>query len=99
MQQLQGTDNAIKVGDYVEVLYEYAPGTCSDGGVGTVSAIFKDGKGTTWCTVGYILDSRIETGIHHEGRITVTMMPFKMWLPIQMCYFQIARLFNQIDLP
>jgi hypothetical protein len=29
-----------------------------------------------WCTVGYILDSRIETGIH-EGRITFTMMPFK----------------------
>jgi hypothetical protein len=47
MQQLLGIENAIKVGDFVEVLYEYAPGTCSDGGVGIVSAISKDDKGTT----------------------------------------------------
>jgi hypothetical protein len=28
--------NPTKVGHWVEVLYEYAPGTCFDGGVGTV---------------------------------------------------------------
>jgi hypothetical protein len=33
MQELMGTNNAIKVGDWCEVLYDYAPGTCSDGGV------------------------------------------------------------------
>jgi hypothetical protein len=38
--------------------------------------MYIDDKGTTWCTVGYVLDKRIETGIHEE-RITVTMMPFK----------------------
>ena len=76
MKELLGTENAIKVGDFVEVMYEYAPGTCSDGGVGIVSAIIKDEEGITWCTVGYVLDKRIETGIH-EARITVTMMPFK----------------------
>jgi hypothetical protein len=33
-----GTAHAIKVGDWVEVLYEYALGTCSDGGIGEVIA-------------------------------------------------------------
>ena len=36
---LMGTIHAMKVGDWVEVQYEYAPGTCSDGGIGTVSAV------------------------------------------------------------
>ncbi len=35
MLALMDTVHAIKVGDWVEVLYDYAPGTCSDGGVGT----------------------------------------------------------------
>jgi hypothetical protein len=35
MLSLMGTIHAIKVGDWVEVQYEYAPGTCSDGGIGT----------------------------------------------------------------
>jgi hypothetical protein len=76
MQQLFDTERAIKVGDWVEVLYEYAPGTCSDGGVGTVMAIIKDDDGKAWLTVSYVLDSRIETRIE-ESRITVTMMPYK----------------------
>ncbi len=33
MKQLYDTEGQIKVGDYVEVLYEYEPGTCSDGGI------------------------------------------------------------------
>ena len=39
MKQLLDTEGQIKVGNYVEVLYEYAPGTCSDGGVGVVVKI------------------------------------------------------------
>ena len=39
MSELLGTNHAIKVGDWVEVLYEYGPGICSDGGVGTVASI------------------------------------------------------------
>jgi hypothetical protein len=75
MLSLMGTIRAIKVGDYVEVQYEYAPGTCSDGGIGTVSAVHTDEKGNVLCSVGYELDKRIETGIEAR-RITVTMMPY-----------------------
>jgi hypothetical protein len=64
------------VGDWVEVLYEYGPGTCSDGGVGTVAAIETTEEGKIYCTVGYVLDKRIETGID-SSRITVTIMPYK----------------------
>jgi hypothetical protein len=63
MQKLMGTIYAIKVGDWVEVLYEYGPGTCSDGGVGTVAKIDKDEEDRTCCSVAYILDGRTETGI------------------------------------
>jgi hypothetical protein len=76
MLQLEDSDRAIKVGDYVEVLYEYAPGTCSDGGVGVIAAIHEDEGGKKTVTVGYVLDKRIEKGID-VSRITVTMMPFK----------------------
>ncbi len=71
MQQLLHTERAIKVGDWVEVQYEYAPRTCSDGGVGTVMAITKDDDEKAWLTVSYILDCRIETRIE-DSRITVT---------------------------
>ncbi len=64
------------MGDWVEVLYEYAPGTCSDGGIGTVRSIDDDGDGKQWCSVAYVLDKRIETGID-LSRITVTIMPYK----------------------
>jgi hypothetical protein len=60
----------------VEVLYDYAPGTCSDGGVGTIMAIDEDAEGKQSCRVSYVLDKRIETGIALK-RITVTMMPYK----------------------
>jgi hypothetical protein len=70
------------VGDWVEVLYEYGPGTCSDGGVGTVAAIETTEEGKIYCTVGYVLDKRIETGID-SSRITVTItsMPYKDTTP------------------
>ncbi len=70
------TEHAIKVGDWVEVLYEYAPGTCSDGGVGSIVKIEYDADDRAWCTVSYVLDKRVESGIH-QNRITVTIMPFK----------------------
>jgi hypothetical protein len=73
MLQLEDSERAIKVEDYVEVLYEYAPGTCSDGGVGTIMEIHKDDAGRK---VNYVIDKRIETRIA-VSRITVTMMPFK----------------------
>jgi hypothetical protein len=76
MLQLEDSERAIKVGDYVEVLYEYAPGTCLDGGVGTIMEIHKDDAGRNTVTVNYVLDKRIETRIA-VSRITVTMMPFK----------------------
>jgi hypothetical protein len=74
--KLLGTQHAIKVGDWVEVLYEYAPGTCSDGGIGEVFEIRMDEDDIAWCNVAYVLDHRIEKDIH-QSRITVTMMPYK----------------------
>ncbi len=68
MQQLLDTERAIKVRDWVEVLHEYAPSTCSDGGVGTVITITKDDNRKAWLTVSYVLDCRIETRIE-ESRI------------------------------
>jgi hypothetical protein len=76
MKQLYDTEGRIKIGDYVEVQYEYAPGTCSDGGVGSVMEIVEDDDKKSWITVSYVLDSRIETRID-ESRITITMMPYK----------------------
>ncbi len=67
-----------KVGDWVEVTYEYAPGTCSDGGVASIMAIDKDDSGRAICTVSYIIDSRIEKFVD-QSRITVTItgIPYK----------------------
>ncbi len=76
MQELMGTNHEIKVGDWVEVLYDYAPGTCSDSGVGSIMAIDVDADGKSTCRVSYILDKRIETRIA-MNRITVTIMPYK----------------------
>jgi hypothetical protein len=70
------TEYALKVGDWVEVLCEYAPGTCSDGGVGSIVKIERDGDERAWCTVAYVLDKRVESGID-QNRITVTIMPYK----------------------
>jgi hypothetical protein len=76
IEKLLQTDHAIKVGDWVEVLCEYAPGTCSDGVVGSIRKITRDSDDRAWCTVSYVLDKRIETGIDQK-RITVTIMPYK----------------------
>jgi hypothetical protein len=76
MQELMLTNNTIKVGDWVEVLYDYAPGTCSDGGVGEIFAIDEDEEGNKSCRVAYVLDKRIETDID-VNCITVTVMPYK----------------------
>jgi hypothetical protein len=76
MDKLIGTAHAINVGSWVEVLYEYAPGICSDGGVGEVFAIRHDEAGEAWCNVAYVLDKRIEKDVH-QSRITVTVMPYK----------------------
>jgi hypothetical protein len=62
-----------KVGDWVEVAYEYAPGTCSDGGVAFIMAIDYNEAGRANCTV---IDKRIEKFVD-QARITVTIMPFK----------------------
>jgi hypothetical protein len=51
MLQLLDTERAIKVGDWIEVVYEYALGTCSDGGVGTVMAIIENDRGKLSLTV------------------------------------------------
>ena len=45
-------------------------------GVGTVASIETTEEGKIYCTVGYVLDKRIETGID-SSRITVTIMPYK----------------------
>jgi hypothetical protein len=55
MDELLRTDHALKVGDWVEVMCEYAPGTCSDGGVGEIMEISKDDDDRAWCTVSYVL--------------------------------------------
>jgi hypothetical protein len=76
MDQLLRTGHALKVGDWVEIMCEYAPGTCSDGGVGEIMEISKDEDDRAWCTVSYVIDKRIETCIDQK-RITVTIMPWK----------------------
>jgi hypothetical protein len=60
MDKLIGSAHAINVGSWVEVLHEYAPGICSDGGVGEVFAIRHDEAEEAWCDVAYVLDKRIE---------------------------------------
>ncbi len=76
MEALLRTDHAMKVGGWVEVLCEYAPGICSDGGVGEIMKIIRDDQDRVWCTVCYVRDKRIENGIDPK-RITVTIMPWK----------------------
>ena len=56
MDKLLRTDHEMKVGDWVEVMCEYAPGTCSDGGVGEIMEISKDDYDKAWCTVSYVIE-------------------------------------------
>jgi hypothetical protein len=74
LASLLQTEYAVKVGDWFEVLWEYAPGTCSDGGVGSIVEIIRDTNGRAWSTVCYVLDKLTETKID-QSRITVTIMP------------------------
>ncbi len=77
LDKLLRSDHALKVGDWCEMLYKYSPGTCSDGGVGSISEISRDDEDDrVWCTVSYVLDKRVETRID-PSRITVTIMPYK----------------------
>jgi hypothetical protein len=34
----------VKIGDWVEVSYDYLPGTCSDGGIGIITALINVAK-------------------------------------------------------
>ncbi len=74
-KQLNQLKSHNKVGDWVEVACEYAPGTCSYGGVGFIGAIETNEEGRISCTVSYILDKRIEKWVD-PARITVTIMPY-----------------------
>ena len=42
-QQLQGSVH-LRVGEWVEILHEYAPGVCSDGGVGCIVEVVFSAK-------------------------------------------------------
>ena len=76
MENLLGTAHALKVGDWVEVLYTYSPGLCSDGGIGEIYEIKYGEDGKARCNVSYIIDRRIELDID-PSRLTVTIMPYK----------------------
>ena len=74
----------LRVGEWVEVTYEYAPGVCSDGGVGCIKRVHEaaDPAGTEpslddamTVDVKYLLDGRTEKCIH-LNRITVIPMPY-----------------------
>jgi hypothetical protein len=71
----------VKVGDWVEVIYDYEPGTCSDGGIGVITRLVEtdNGPGTVtslFATVQYVLDNRKEHGVSMD-RLTIIPMPFK----------------------
>jgi hypothetical protein len=57
----------ITIGDWVEVLYEYMPGTCSDGGVGIITRLQATGEENSvdklFASVKYVLDNRVEHSI------------------------------------
>ncbi len=71
----------VKIGDWVEVLYEYLPGTCSDGGVGVITRLMSVDEGigtvmTLFATVRYVLDNRKEHSVTMD-RLTIIPMPYK----------------------
>jgi hypothetical protein len=71
----------VKVGDWVEVAYEYMPGTCSDGGIGVITRLMTTDEGiwtvlTLFATVRYVLDNRKEHSVTMD-RLTIIPMPFK----------------------
>jgi hypothetical protein len=73
----------VNVGDWVNVDYEYMPGTCSDGGVGVITSLINVCDDPTtrdpdklFATVKYIVGKRIEHSIDMK-RLTIVPMPFK----------------------
>ena len=71
----------VKVGDWVEVTYDYEPGTCSDGGIGIITRLIETDNGpdtekNLGATVQYILDNRKEHGVSMR-RLTAIPMPYK----------------------
>jgi hypothetical protein len=63
------------------VIYDYEPGTCSDGGIGVIMRLIEtdNGPGTVTsllATVQYVLDNRKEHGVGMD-RLTIIPMPFK----------------------
>jgi hypothetical protein len=62
-------------------MYEYLPGTCSDGGIGVITRLVTTDIGpgtvsTIFATVQYVLDNRKEHGVAMD-RLTIIPMPFK----------------------
>ncbi len=71
----------VKIGDWVEVMYEYMPGTCSDGGVCVIIRLMTTDEGertvmALFATVRYVLDNRKEHSVTMD-RLTIIPMPFK----------------------
>jgi hypothetical protein len=70
----------IRFGDWVEVLYEYMPGTCSDGGVGIITRLQSTGEENSvdvlFASVKFVLDNRVEYSINFD-RLTIIPMPYK----------------------
>jgi hypothetical protein len=73
----------VNVRDWVNVGYEYLPGTCSDGGIGVITSLINLCDDPTTCdpdklyaTVKYIIGNRVEHSIDMK-RLTVVPMPFK----------------------
>jgi hypothetical protein len=68
--------SAVKVGDWVEVMYEYLPGTCSDGVTGVITRLITTDTGpdtvlSLFATVQYVLDNKKEHEVAMD-RLTIT---------------------------
>ncbi len=73
----------VNVGDWVNVEYEYMPGTCSDGGIGIITSLINlsddpavRAPDKLYATIKYVIGSRVEHSIQMQ-RLTVVPMPFK----------------------
>jgi hypothetical protein len=69
----------VKVGDWVSVVECYEIGICSDGGIGSVTAVFSTADAVvavTAISVKYVLTGNTEMNTP-IARVTVVPMPFK----------------------
>lgn len=83
--ELHGSRASVRVGSWVQVIYDYSPGTCSDGGIGVVvhvtpavdpedaDALLED---CMTVDVKYLMFGRTEQKIPLT-RITIINVPFK----------------------